>query len=62
MTETIAKVVRKTYLRALPGTCPLAGLEPVPWQGWEELISQSFLPDKMKAAYCDLLRKRISRL
>lgn len=26
MTETIAKVVRKTYLRALPGTCPLAGL------------------------------------
>jgi serine/threonine-protein kinase HipA len=29
---------------------------------WEELISQSFLPDKMKAAYCDLLRKRISRL
>ena len=27
MTETIAKVVRKTYLRALPGTCPLAGLE-----------------------------------
>jgi len=29
---------------------------------WEELISQSFLPDKMKAAYCDLLRKRISKL
>ena len=29
---------------------------------WEELISQSFLPDKMKADYCDLLRKRISKL
>ena len=26
---------------------------------WEELISQSFLPDKMKAGYCHLLRKRI---
>ena len=29
---------------------------------WEELISQSFLPDKMKADYCELLRKRISKL
>ena len=26
---------------------------------WEELISQSFLPDKMKAGYCHLLRKRL---
>ncbi len=29
---------------------------------WEELISQSFLPDKMKAAYCHLLRKRLKLL
>ena len=29
---------------------------------WETLISQSFLPDKMKAAYCRLLNKRIELL
>ena len=29
---------------------------------WETLISQSFLPDKMKADYCLLLNKRISLL
>ena len=25
---------------------------------WKELIRQSFLPDKMKAGYCELLEKR----
>jgi serine/threonine-protein kinase HipA len=29
---------------------------------WEELISQSFLPQKMKVDYCSLLRKRIEKL
>ena len=29
---------------------------------WEKLIMQSFLPEKMKADYCHLLRKRIERL
>ncbi|MBQ3855448.1 MAG: HipA domain-containing protein, partial [Ruminococcus sp.] len=29
---------------------------------WETLISQSFLPDKMKAGYCRLLNKRIELL
>ena len=29
---------------------------------WQELISQSFLPEKMKADYCLLLRKRIDLL
>ena len=29
---------------------------------WEELISQSFLPDKMNTAYCHLLRKRLKLL
>ena len=29
---------------------------------WEELISQSFLPDKIKAAYCHLLKKRLKLL
>ena len=29
---------------------------------WEELISQSFLPEKMKAGYCRLLHRRIELL
>ena len=29
---------------------------------WEELIGQSFLPEKMKADYCLLLSKRIELL
>ena len=29
---------------------------------WQELISQSFLPEKMKTDYCLLLRKRIDKL
>lgn len=29
---------------------------------WEKLINQSFLPEKMKASYCALLRKRIAML
>ena len=29
---------------------------------WEALISQSFLPQKMKADYCQLLKKRIELL
>ena len=29
---------------------------------WKELIAQSFLPEKMKAAYCRLLDNRIARL
>ena len=29
---------------------------------WEKLISQSFLPQKMKADYCQLLKKRIQLL
>ena len=29
---------------------------------WEELISQSFLPDKMKTTYCHLLKKRLKLL
>jgi serine/threonine-protein kinase HipA len=29
---------------------------------WEELISQSFLPQKMKADYCHLLSRRIALL
>ncbi len=29
---------------------------------WEELIDKSFLPDKMKVAYCRLLEDRIQRL
>ena len=29
---------------------------------WEALISQSFLPQKMKADYCQLLNKRIELL
>lgn len=29
---------------------------------WEELIAQSFLPEKMKADYCRLLENRIARL
>jgi len=29
---------------------------------WKELISQSFLPDKMKSAYCHLLNQRIDLL
>ena len=29
---------------------------------WEKLIMQSFLPEKMKADYCHLLRKRIEKL
>lgn len=30
--------------------------------GRDELIDQSFLPDKMKANYCQLLKKRIELL
>ena len=29
---------------------------------WEKLIAQSFLPERMKADYCQLLNKRISQL
>jgi serine/threonine-protein kinase HipA len=29
---------------------------------WQELISQSFLPEKMKTEYCSLLAKRIALL
>lgn len=29
---------------------------------WKELISQSFLPEKMKVDYCTLLDKRSSAL
>ena len=29
---------------------------------WEKLIAQSFLPERMKADYCQLLKKRISQL
>ena len=29
---------------------------------WEDLIAESFLPDKMKADYCSLLSKRTRRL
>ena len=29
---------------------------------WEELIGLSFLPEKMKADYCQLLKKRIQLL
>ncbi|MBQ9649555.1 MAG: HipA domain-containing protein [Prevotella sp.] len=32
------------------------------YPAWKELISQSFLPEKMKGDYCLLLGKRISRL
>lgn len=29
---------------------------------WEKLIAQSFLPERLKADYCQLLNKRISQL
>ena len=48
----IPVVVAEKMINRMKGNLPV----------WEELISQSFLPEKMKSAYCCLLRKRIELL
>ena len=48
----IPVVVAEKMINRMKGSHPV----------WEELISQSFLPEKMKSAYCCLLRKRIELL
>ena len=48
----IAEAVADKMIERMKGYLPV----------WEELISRSFLPEQMKAAYCHLLRQRIALL
>ena len=48
----IPAIVAEKMINRMKGNLPV----------WEELISRSFLPDKMKKDYCCLLSKRIDLL